>query len=376
MTEPAVVADASRCASCGEALIPGDQFCEACGAITSDGAAAGMPMEGIAQQAPTSGAGRQLPPNGGASGGVGGVCASCGAGVVDGYCVSCGVKARTARDHWSELPAAWLGGVCDRGLVHARNEDAMALAATADETLGVLVVCDGVTSAPESDRASLAAARAACQSLLSAGLTVPSGTSAAAIAGWAAELTAAAAAGNAEAVGVARILGNPPEPPSCTFVAAVVARPDGQHDDQALISVGWCGDSRAYWVPDDGEPIQLGRDHSLGTEMIDAGVAVAEAEADPTSHTITRWLGADSVNATPDLVSLQVATSGWLAVVSDGMWNYASSPAEFAAVVRDSIAGDDPVAIAQAMVAVANGHGGHDNITVALARLDFPTPTN
>lgn len=366
--------DEARCASCGEALVPGDQFCEACGAITSAGAAAGVPMEGTAPQAPTTGAGQQLPPNGAGMGRPDTTCAACGGRIVDGYCDSCGVKAPTARDHWTEAPASWVGGVCDRGIVHARNEDAMALAATDDGSLAVLVVCDGVTSAPDSDRASLAAARAACQNLLSAGLTIPAGTTAAAVDGWADALIAAAAAANTEAVGVARILGNPPEPPSCTFVAAAVAR----SGDRALVSVGWCGDSRAYWVPDVGPSVQLGRDHSLGTEMIDAGATVAEAEADPTSHTITRWLGADSVNATPELLSLQVDSSGWLAVVSDGMWNYASSPEAFTAVLRASVDGDDPVKTAEAMVAVANGHGGHDNITVALARLDFddvPTTT-
>src|SRR4029079_16305857 len=65
-------------------------------------------------------------------------------------------------------PAEWIGGVCDKGIVHARNEDAMALAATADGRLGVLVVCDGVTTAPDSDRAALGAARAACAQLLAA----------------------------------------------------------------------------------------------------------------------------------------------------------------------------------------------------------------
>ena len=352
-----------RCASCGELLAADDQFCEACGAITPAGAASGAPMEGV-QATPSPGRAGVVPPQSAPA------CAQCGGRVEDGYCSKCGVKARTARDHWSELPAPWLGGVCDRGIVHARNEDAMALAATSatesTPAYGVLVVCDGVTSAPDSDRASLAAARAACQQLLGAATTDAS--AAASVDHYAEALRAAAEAANAEAVGVARILGNPPEPPSCTFVAAVVA----QRADDYLVAVGWCGDSRAYWVPDVGDAEQLGRDHSLGTEMIERGMSPAEAEADPTSHTITRWLGADSVNPVPEVVSRDLVGPGWVAVVSDGMWNYASSPAEFAAVLHRVQTAADPVATAAAMVAVANEHGGHDNITVALARLPGP----
>ena len=57
-------------------------------------------------------------------------------------CLSCGVwSARTAtasragkalseRDHFREQPASWVAGVCDKGIRHTRNEDAMALLAS------------------------------------------------------------------------------------------------------------------------------------------------------------------------------------------------------------------------------------------------------
>ncbi len=47
----------------------------------------------------------------------------------DGYCESCGVKALSERDHYREQPAPWVAGVCDKGIRHQRNEDAMALLA-------------------------------------------------------------------------------------------------------------------------------------------------------------------------------------------------------------------------------------------------------
>ncbi len=93
-------------------------------------------------------------------------CVRCGGRVAeDGYCTECGEPAASERDHWAERPASWVAGVCDRGVRHSRNEDAMALAAsesaTAERAFAALVVCDGVSSAPDSDVASLAAARAA-----------------------------------------------------------------------------------------------------------------------------------------------------------------------------------------------------------------------
>ena len=340
----------ATCPACAQPVALGDSYCESCGQqLISDEVAA------LAVQARADASGTPVRAT---------TCLDCGGIVLDdGFCSVCGKRALSARDHWQETPADWVGGVCDKGIVHARNEDAMALSALADRSLAVLVVCDGVTSAPDSDRAALAAVRAACAALTA---TSPSASPAVAsiVSHWSAAITQSCLDANAAAVGVARSLGNPTEPPSCTFVAAVV-----QHD---VVTVGWCGDSRAYWLPDDGEPRQLMRDHSLGAELIEGGMAPAQAELDPTFHTITRWLGADSVDSTPELASTQLQSSGWLLVCSDGLWNYASSPAAVQLIVRSQVAAgsSSPVALAEALVRWANAQGGHDNITAALARYE------
>ena len=100
-----------------------------------------------------------------------------------------------------------------------------------------------------------------------------------------------------------------------------------------------------------------------------------EAEADPTSHTITRWLGADSIDA--DQRARVAATStppGWLVVCSDGLWNYAvrrpTRCGELIAADRRRRRRPRPLDVADALVACANEQGGHDNITAALARCD------
>lgn len=350
----------TACAACGAALHPDDAFCEACGAAT------GMaePVQLAVADPPTEPA----------------PCRVCGGAVEDGYCSICGVKAPTLRDHWSESPAAWVAGVCDRGIMHARNEDAMALAATDDGALGVLVVCDGVTTAPDSDRAALAAARAACRDLagvqVGVDIEVDAGD-AAAISFWDGRLRTATRLANGEAVGAARVLGDPPEPPSCTLVAAVVTGADVN----VMLHVAWCGDSRCYWVPDEvagpdedheSVAVQISVDHSLGTELVRGGMSQAEAEHDQRFHTITRWLGADSADATPDVASLRLDRGGYVVVVSDGLWNYASSPPALTAAIRRVEAAAvavTPLAVAEGLVAFANGQGGHDNVTVAIARI-------
>ncbi|MCU1359105.1 MAG: hypothetical protein JWN99_394 [Ilumatobacteraceae bacterium] len=356
------------CPTCGEPVAAGDAFCEACGheLVAGAGIAAVEPPAvepaDVSDEQPRT---HLLAP---AAVATSAPCLLCGAAIADdGFCTVCGAKALSHRDHWTESPSDWVGGVCDKGISHARNEDAMALTSTPNPSFAVLVVCDGVTSAPDSDRASLAASKAACELLSAAGQ--PTGSFAARLSAWQATLASACAAANAEAVAVAHTLGDPPEPPSSTFVAGVRA------DD--LIAVAWCGDSRAYWLSDQaGDSQQLTTDHSLGTEMIRNGRTREQAEADPTCHTITRWLGADSIDPTSEFKALQLVHAGWLAVVSDGMWNYASTTDELSSLIQRARADGavTPTAIAESLAAFANDKGGHDNITVALARCEPAVP--
>jgi serine/threonine protein phosphatase PrpC len=359
------------CPACGAHIAPGDTFCEACGEALRAGAAVAEPASAAMPSTVSTAPPQPLPASIDDTAPIPRtdkspkLCPHCGGQILDdGFCATCGQKARSPRDHWSEQPASWIGGVCDKGIVHAANEDAMALSATTDGSLAILVVCDGVTSAPHSDRAALAAARAACSRLTATPAPPDSSSVAKAISYWTDALTAAAVEASNAAVGVAHTLGDPAEPPSCTFVAAVV--------DDSLITVAWCGDSRAYWLPDTGEARQLSIDHSLGTEMLAAGKSRAEAEADPAFHTITRWFGADSVDHSPEFSSQTVDGPGWVLVCSDGLWNYASVIGEMAALVADltSSVGSDPLPLCAALVDWANAAGGHDNITATVARCD------
>lgn len=363
MTAPSLRPFRLPCPQCGAAVGATDSFCEACGSELTPTQV--PPVRKESHRAPFD-SGRDS---------AGSLaervdtrpCQSCG-GVVgeDSYCQTCGTKARSLRDHFNEVPASWVAGVCDRGIRHERNEDAIATAAQAEPgSRAVLVVCDGVSTSEDSDVASLAGARAARDMLVtysSAGL----GGQAGRVGALYAALVAAAKAGN-EAV-IDHTSPDSDNAASCTFAAAVV---EGE-----LIAFGNVGDSRVYWIPDAGEALELSVDDSVAQARIQAGVSRAEAEAGPHAHAITKWLGRDSHDFAPRTGSLTVEAPGWLLVCSDGLWNYASEAGALQALISEQSATvpqtagiAEPLPLAEALVNWANGQGGKDNISAVLARI-------
>ncbi len=272
------------CPSCGVAVTSQDAFCESCGQPLggADPTPAPRPPADhsvgthlIAPPSPEPSEPTQPiePPA---------VCAQCGGAVgADGWCTVCGARGSNGREHVVAQPLPWVAGVSDIGVVHARNEDALAL--DARPGWAALVVCDGVTTATDSDVAADAAVRAAI-AVLSAAPAAPASSPAVRIDHWADQLSAAARSADAAADAAAG--GTVDNPPSCTFVAAVV--------DDDVVVCGWVGDSRAYWLPDGGPAQQLSVDDSWASAQIAAGVDRAVAEAGPRAHAITKWLGADS----------------------------------------------------------------------------------
>ena len=388
------------CPSCGEPSHEGARFCEACGTPL-----ASFPPDPADPARPAGAAGAEgagdpvpaVPPVTGVPGAPGTQeaaapgarpCVRCGGTVApDGYCVQCGEPAASERDHWVERPAAWAAGVCDRGVRHARNEDALAVAASgpppvagggvaaaasddgsvpdgAARPFAVLVVCDGVSSAPDSDVASLAAARAARDTLAAGGPegSAPvEGETSARLSAWSVLLGDAARAANAAVLASVPDTADHENPPSCTFAAAVV--------DGPVVVTGWVGDSRAYWLPDAGEAHQLSVDDSWAQEMMAQGIPRAQAESSPQAHAITRWLGPDAPDPTARTAATLPDGPGWVLVCSDGLWNYCSAAPDLAELVRATDRDDhDPQVLAAELVRWANAQGGRDNITVALAR--------
>ncbi|MFG2716859.1 PP2C family protein-serine/threonine phosphatase [Streptomyces sp. NPDC048416] len=291
------------------------------------------------------------------------VCVACRAGRVDGdgYCENCGHAQPRERDHMEQELGA-VSAVSDRGLRHHRNEDSFALSSTAlpdGSPAVVAIVCDGVSSATRPDEASAAAAVAANESLLAA---LPQGTHPQQAMHDA--ILAAADAVNSLAAEPAQ--GSPHEShrhqnaPACTLVGAISAA--------GLLVVGWVGDSRAYWVPDDRTtaPARLTEDDSWAAQMVAARLmSEADAYADERAHAITGWLGADAYDLDPHTASFKPDRSGVVVVCTDGLWNYAEAAEEMARVVPVDAAAR-PLHSAQVLVGHALDRGGHDNVTVAV----------
>ncbi len=396
-----VVGSAATCPNCGAAHNPNALFCEECAFDFTGGRATNALVSGsapppaaethlrhaVAATPVTAERGEESPLDVGWTGAVDRTrdrslpiapqslrCTECGQGdYVDGYCDICGTKQRDPRDHFVEEPQPWVAGVCDIGRRHRRNEDAMALhAEPAPLSFAVLVVCDGVSNSTDSHIASLAASRAA-RNVLDDPVPRGMGTRTAIVSAIVKRLDDAVEAARRAVVDTTtdREVENPP---SCTFVAALV--------DHGLAVVGNVGDSRAYWLPDDaGKPArQLSSDDSFAAEQMSAGMPRKQAETSAGAHAITRWLGSDSPDdLTPHTADLDLDEDGWLLVCSDGLWNYASEAEDLRRVVHDAVerlgdVGHHPASLAQALTDFANDSGGIDNITVSLARVGALSP--
>ncbi|WP_081449794.1 PP2C family protein-serine/threonine phosphatase [Cellulomonas flavigena] len=350
---------AVACPACGEPAGEGARFCESCGAAL--GAAQGGPVDASAAAAPAADAAAAAAPQAAQAAPGPVACPACGGEVADdGYCTQCGARAPVERDHREESAAPHVAGVTDVGARRRRNEDAMALGVAGD--VSVLVVCDGVSSAPDSDVASQAAATAARDVLVAGAGSVAADDAGA----WSRLLVTAGDRADAAAHAAVDDAAARQDPPSCTFAAAVVT--------PALLVAGWLGDSRVYWLPDAGTPEQLTEDDSVAAELMAGGMSRAAAERSPDAHAITRWLGADAEDTTARTVATHLTGAGWVLACSDGLWNYASAPEVVADLLRDATArvGADPAALSRDLVAWANAAGGHDNVTVALARVPAP----
>ncbi|MFF0748834.1 PP2C family serine/threonine-protein phosphatase [Streptomyces sp. NPDC004267] len=293
------------------------------------------------------------------------LCVACRTGRVDGdgYCEHCGHAQPRERDHMEEeLPA--VAAVSDRGLRHHRNEDSFAVAAAAlpDGTPAVVgVVCDGVSSATRPDEASAAAARAAKETLVAA---LPRGTHPQQAMHEA--IVAAAEAVNSLAEPAAAEREHHTNAPACTIVGSIVTG--------GLLVVGWVGDSRAYWVPDDrgAPPARLTEDDSWAAQMVATGLMnEAQAYADERAHAITGWLGADAYELEPHTAAFKPDRPGVVVVCTDGLWNYAEGAEEMARIMPADAAAR-PLHAAQVLVGHALDGGGHDNITVALLPFVLP----
>lgn len=259
---------------------------------------------------------------------------------------------KSERAHYTRMPAAWVAGCSDVGLRHSSNQDALCIAVRdmADDRTALIAVADGVSTAAGSEIASSVAVEycvSALQDRLAQGL--PENVAfVQAFSEAHRHVLEAAVAG---------------EPSACTLIAAYVRT--------GSVSIANIGDSRAYWMSDDGTCTLLSTDDSMAQARILLGMPREEAEQSTQAHAITKWLGRNANDVSPTIREFVPRTTGWLLLCSDGLWNYASSPEAMGALVQQTL-GEHPIPrdATEAMVAWAIEQGGRDNITVTLARVE------
>jgi serine/threonine protein phosphatase PrpC len=345
------------CPSCGEPLVEGARFCEACGAA-ADGTAAGPPPE-------TTGKDPTLDTSLEFAGPAAAVCDKCGGEVGgDGYCTTCGHR---ALEPVTVVDGTTLAYATHRGRRHHRNEDSAALAVTA-EGWPVIVVSDGVSISPNPHLASRAAVDAAVARLGGRPFAGPD------------DLVAAVS----DAHEAASAVPNDTDPhwtpdgshAACTIVVAV-ATPSEVH----MANVG---DARGYLARSDGEGWsveQLTVDDSVAARAVAQGIPADVALNLPGGHAITAWLGADAHDVAAHVSSAALHAGDLVLVCSDGLWNYAPTDQALGVLVTATLparAAEIPLAATcEHLVDWANEQGGADNICAALApvpRGGGPTP--
>jgi serine/threonine protein phosphatase PrpC len=246
---------------------------------------------------------------------------------------------------FAEFDLDLVAGVTDLGRCRDRNEDAVAIGRV--DTATVAVVCDGVSSSPRSETAAVAAARAGVTDLLR---TLGDARSVSADVAVSATGRAAIAAADA-AADAGRAC--PADPPCCTYLSALLTGD--------VVTLGWLGDSPAFWVAED-EIQRLTVDDSLAGRLAADGTPPDDPRyAQAGAQSLDRWLGADAPRVAPHVVTFVPPGPGMVLACTDGLSRYvdgghidptdlSGSPAEWARELLDR----------------ALDAGGHDNITVAV----------
>jgi serine/threonine protein phosphatase PrpC len=285
------------------------------------------------------------------------------------YCGECGAPlfAQPApvldpRAHVEIEASPDLAAVSDVGCnpYHPHNEDHVGvnLDRLATGAVQVLVVADGVSLSQSPQEASRVAVETAGAQLVAASRQLADGP---------ALLHEALLAAHAE---ICRLPYDPAstiDAPGATIVAALVA--------QGRMLIGWCGDSRAYWIgPDAAAP--LTHDHSFAEREIAAGrMSAAEAMQAPLAHAITQCLGMANYGISPEPAVIEQAVppeGGRLLLCSDGLWNYLTGPRH----LLELLATPGLTALEQArrLIDFARAAGGADNISAALLVLPAAAP--
>jgi serine/threonine protein phosphatase PrpC len=252
--------------------------------------------------------------------------------------------------------ALTIASVSDAGLVRTFNEDSVAV----DEDLGLVVLADGMGGYKAGDVAAGMATMIVSNELKSHlgdgegrvnGTPVDNDTIRAAI-GRANQAIYHAAQNKTQFQGM-----------GTTIVLALF------YDD--LITIAHAGDSRMYRLRQD-KLQQLTVDHSLLQEQLEMGLITSEdARVSHNRNLVTRALGVNP-NIAVDVKQERVLPGDLYLLCSDGLNDMVDDLDIELAMV--SLKENVPLMVKQ-LITMANDNGGHDNISVAVIRVDKPFPS-
>lgn len=131
------------------------------------------------------------------------------------------------------------------------------------------------------------------------------------------------------------------------------------------VTIAHVGDSRAYFIHQDGRVEAITRDHSLVKRLEELGHITPEEAANyPHRNVLYRALGQGEI-LDPDIFTLGFPQPGYLMICSDGLWGVITEQDLVRAINEASTL----QRACQNLVNAANTAGGPDNISVILAQL-------
>jgi serine/threonine protein phosphatase PrpC len=167
--------------------------------------------------------------------------------------------------------------------------------------------------------------------------------------------------------------------------AAIVTRSQSNADESGMgcvataarltgssLAIAHVGDTRAYLISAAGLE-QLTRDHTVVAELREKrGMTEEQARALPGQHRVTRDLGGERRQGLDwvDTGEVELRSGDMLLMCSDGLHDLVRD-GELSKILGAARSGrQDPEAVVDELIELALSRGGHDNITVVIARFE------
>ena len=244
------------------------------------------------------------------------------------------------------------GWAVDKGKGREQNEDSVAavdmslVEGDAEKSAGIYVVADGVGGEEHGEVASSMAVHTFVNDIIQHLM----GSSAAIDEDYETWLKNAIQVANQTIYGDSKEMGT-------TMVATLVI------GNTAYIAN--VGDSRAYILTGSGMQ-QITEDQSIVQVLLRAGAIDADqAENHPYRNVLSQAIGS-SDEVEPDLYTIDIENNNYLLLCSDGLTNEVDEETIYATIMQS----ESPQTACRDLVAKANQHGGQDNISVVIVKLE------